>query len=427
MKLLITLITFIYFLTLTNGSRLLMGDDEYGGKNKDDILGGYEKLSDDELKNVQLMVDLLRDDIVKLVDEIEMSSSLKVIRAEKQLVSLGENYQATVKVDGIKAYTFKFYEPFSGEEIPTDLELINTPSSGLVGAYEDCLSTCLNIVKDIIKDFEDDIIKLFSLKSGSYVESDQYEVEKGDEKDEIKDDRPEKSMHDRGKTKPAGSEDSDDEGYREAIGEKFVEAELYVELLDKDIKEKCEVDCEDRIEVISASYSDDDGTNYRIVIKACEKVITITFYVPEVDSDDNKIAMPEDLKIEGDYVSASVFNGDEDYGDEDNDKESEEPCVCSLIYEPVACSKKEGGQCRTFASLCDALCNGKKEENCPPGECSVKAKDDGMAVVICPEGQIRDGGACIDAPEVAAKIGDEEVFECEDGQVKRNGECVNEA
>eukprot|EP01083_Nonionella_stella_P144711 452307_1 len=234
-------------------------------------------------------------------------------------------------------------------------------------------------------------------------------------------------MHDRGKTKPAGSEDSDDEGYREAIGEKFVEAELYVELLDKDIKEKCEVDCEDRIEVISASYSDDDGTNYRIVIKACEKVITITFYVPEVDSDDNKIAMPEDLKIEGDYVSASIFNGDEDYGDEDNDKESEEPCVCSLIYEPVACSKKEGGQCRTFASLCDALCNGKKEENCPPGECSVKAKDDGMAVVICPEGQIRDGGACIDAPEVAAKIGDEEVFECEDGQVKRNGECVNEA
>eukprot|EP01083_Nonionella_stella_P007744 22314_1 len=140
MKLLITLITFIYFLTLTNGSRLLMGDDEYGGKNKDDILGGYEKLSDDELKNVQLMVDLLRDDIVRLVDEIEMSSSLKVIRAEKQLVSLGENYQATVKVDGIKAYTFKFYEPFSGEEIPTDLELINTPSSGLVGAYEDCLS-----------------------------------------------------------------------------------------------------------------------------------------------------------------------------------------------------------------------------------------------------------------------------------------------
>ncbi len=109
-------------------------------ENKDDILGGYEKLSDDELKNVQLMVDLLRDDIVKLVDEIEISSSLKVMRAEKQLVSLGENYQATVKVDGInyKAYTFKFYEPFSGEEIPTDLELIDTPS-GLVGEYEDCL------------------------------------------------------------------------------------------------------------------------------------------------------------------------------------------------------------------------------------------------------------------------------------------------
>ncbi len=103
-------------------------------------------------------------------------------------------------------------------------------------------------------------------------------------------------------------------------------------------------------------------------------MITITFYAPEVDN--------EDLKIEDDYVSAQAkplkVDGDEEH--EDNDDK------------PYA----------TYSSLCNALYDGKKEENFPSGECNIKPKADDVVAFDCGErqikinGQIKKGGRCVE-------------------------------
>eukprot|EP01084_Bolivina_argentea_P152626 266219_1 len=316
MKSLLSWIAFLYLVTCFADS----------GKNQDDIQSGYSKCSNDDLEEIQLMVDLLRSDLIVLIDEVGTDSSLKVIGAKKQVVAVeGTNYHATFKVNGYRAYTVSFYVPDDDDEkLPRDAKLIQAPTNSdseskeetLPGGWQQCEDECLDDRKKDVREMEDEIRELLDL----------------DDKDEV-------IVVSASQQVVAGM------NYRARLTiEDKDEAEIqyYVDLAEK-------------------------RGNPLLVVNG--EVIQIAKALISADA-------------EKEYLGAHAAAANEDPSDSAESKSSSsetmDDCGCPLTLAEVCCSKPGSNQPGiTYATLCNAECHDRLPQHCEDGPCSLSARPGG--------------------------------------------------
>eukprot|EP00484_Ammonia_sp_Unknown_P023547 CAMPEP_0197024386 /NCGR_PEP_ID=MMETSP1384-20130603/4931_1 /TAXON_ID=29189 /ORGANISM="Ammonia sp." /LENGTH=447 /DNA_ID=CAMNT_0042452759 /DNA_START=131 /DNA_END=1471 /DNA_ORIENTATION=+ len=184
MKLFITLIAALYLLhcSLAANSRLLQGEGYgEGGKDKDEpLLGGYSKVSKEELDSVIELVAKIEDDVQGLLS-VEDDCEIRVLSAQRQVVA-GMNYVVNVKScrpdrdqDVIKFFVdLPVNDP---EQMPQNLELmvlngedvsdVTDTGSMIVGGYQP-VEDITEVEADVLR-IDAEIRQLLNLDEGSEI------------------------------------------------------------------------------------------------------------------------------------------------------------------------------------------------------------------------------------------------------------------